>query len=71
MSAVALLKRTPNPSDEDIDQAMSGNICRCGMYGRIRTAIKKASATMPAPPGNDTLEVELMDAETQSSASEV
>lgn len=40
MSAVALLRQTPNPSDEDIDQAMSGNICRCGMYGRIRSAIK-------------------------------
>lgn len=43
MSAVALLKSNSNPSDEDINRAMSGNVCRCGMYGRIRTAIKKAS----------------------------
>lgn len=40
MSAVALLERSPNPSDEEINQAMAGNICRCGMYGRIRKAIK-------------------------------
>ncbi|MEP0201778.1 MAG: (2Fe-2S)-binding protein [Halioglobus sp.] len=40
MSAVALLERSPDPSDEEINQAMAGNICRCGMYGRIRTAIK-------------------------------
>jgi isoquinoline 1-oxidoreductase alpha subunit len=44
MSAVALLKSTPNPSDADIDSAMAGNICRCGTYNRIRTAIKKAAA---------------------------
>lgn len=43
MSAVALLENTPNPTDEDIEQAMSGNICRCGMYGRIKKAIKKAA----------------------------
>ena len=36
MSAVALLKENPAPTDEDIDKAMSGNICRCGTYGRIR-----------------------------------
>lgn len=40
MSAVALMERSPSPSDAEIDQAMSGNICRCGMYGRIRKAIK-------------------------------
>ncbi len=40
MSATALLADNPNPSDADIDAAMSGNICRCGMYGRIRQAIK-------------------------------
>ncbi len=40
MSAAALLVRTPNPSDEDIDRFMSGNICRCGTYQRIRAAIK-------------------------------
>ncbi len=43
MSAAALLTRTPNPSDEDIDRAMSGNICRCGTYQRIRAAIKAAA----------------------------
>ena len=43
MSAVALLKDTPNPTDEDIDRAMAGNICRCGTYVRIRRAIKRAA----------------------------
>ena len=43
MSAWALLKENPNPSDEEIDGAMSGNYCRCGTYHRIRKAIKKAS----------------------------
>jgi len=43
MSAVALLERNPEPSDEDIDTAMSGNICRCGTYTRIRSAIHKAA----------------------------
>ena len=43
MSASALLSNNPNPSDADIDAAMSGNICRCGMYGRIREAIKTTS----------------------------
>ena len=43
MAAAALLKAKPNPSDADIDQAMSGNVCRCGTYGRIREAIKQAS----------------------------
>ena len=49
MSAVALLRETPNPTDADIDAAMRGNICRCGAYGRIRDAIKSAAAQMPAP----------------------
>jgi isoquinoline 1-oxidoreductase alpha subunit len=44
MSAAALLAVTPNPSDKDIDDAMSGNICRCGTYQRIRAAIKDAAA---------------------------
>jgi isoquinoline 1-oxidoreductase alpha subunit len=48
MSAVALLKATPNPSDADIDGAMAGNICRCGTYHRIRIAIKKAAAAKEA-----------------------
>tara|TARA_Y100000385_G_scaffold52545_1_gene49724 strand:+ start:2901 stop:3437 length:537 start_codon:yes stop_codon:yes gene_type:complete len=43
MSAAALLTRNPNPSDEEIDAAMVGNICRCGTYVRIRKAIKGAS----------------------------
>jgi isoquinoline 1-oxidoreductase alpha subunit len=44
MSATALLQATPKPSDADIDNAMSGNICRCGTYGRIRQAIKIAAS---------------------------
>lgn len=43
MSATALLKKKPSPSDKDIDEAMSGNICRCGTYPRIRAAIKQAA----------------------------
>lgn len=45
MSAAALLKSNPKPTDEDIDNAMSGNICRCGTYLRIKEAIKTASKT--------------------------
>lgn len=44
MSAAALLAKTPKPSDEQIDSAMGGNLCRCGMYLRIRRAIHRASA---------------------------
>ena len=44
MSATALLAGNPNPSDADIDDAMSGNICRCGTYVRIREAIKQAAS---------------------------
>ena len=44
MSAVALLRDVPDPTDADIDAAMSGNICRCGAYGRIRQAIKSAAS---------------------------
>ncbi len=43
ISAAALLERNPNPSDADIDNAMSGNICRCGTYTRIRAAIHRAA----------------------------
>jgi isoquinoline 1-oxidoreductase subunit alpha len=43
MSASALIESNPNPSDADIDAAMSGDICRCGTYPRIRAAIKQAS----------------------------
>jgi isoquinoline 1-oxidoreductase alpha subunit len=48
MAAVALLNRKPNPSDQDIDQAMQGHLCRCGTYPRIRKAIKTASRLMKA-----------------------
>jgi isoquinoline 1-oxidoreductase alpha subunit len=43
MSAVALLEQTPNPTDDDIDAAMDGNLCRCGTYPRIRVAILRAA----------------------------
>ncbi|SKC78647.1 (2Fe-2S)-binding protein [Ohtaekwangia koreensis] len=46
MAATALLKKTPNPTDKDIDMAMQGHICRCGTYPRIRKAIKAASQLM-------------------------
>ncbi len=49
MSAAALLAQTPKPTDQDIDGAMSGNICRCGTYQRIRAAIKDAAGLAPAP----------------------
>jgi isoquinoline 1-oxidoreductase alpha subunit len=48
MSATALLKRTPKPSDAEIDSAMAGNICRCGTYARIRSAIKQAASLQGA-----------------------
>jgi isoquinoline 1-oxidoreductase alpha subunit len=46
MSAAALFAATPHPTDEQIDQAMNGNLCRCGSYPRIRRAIKRAAQTM-------------------------
>ena len=49
MSAAALLAENPQPSDGDIDDAMYGNICRCGTYPRIRAAIKQAALAKPAP----------------------
>ena len=48
MSASALLQQNPNPSDADIDDAMSGNLCRCGTYPRIRAAIKQTAKDMQA-----------------------
>lgn len=45
MSAAALLDRNPNPSDEEIESAMNGNLCRCGTYLRIRKAVKTAANT--------------------------
>ncbi len=46
MSATALLNRTPQPTDKDIDDAMGGNLCRCNTYVRIRAAIKQAAGTL-------------------------
>jgi len=46
MSACALLNSKPRPSDEDIDSAMAGNLCRCGTYNQIRAAIKQAAVTL-------------------------
>jgi len=43
MATTALLKQKPRPTDAEIDEAMTGNICRCGTYGRIRSAIKVAA----------------------------
>jgi isoquinoline 1-oxidoreductase alpha subunit len=54
MSAVALLNENPTPSDEDINDAMSGNICRCGMYGRIRKGIKRAAAELSSTTNTQT-----------------
>jgi len=50
MSAAVLLREKPQPSDEDIDQAMTGNICRCGTYPRIRRAIHRAAAIAAGSP---------------------
>ncbi len=47
MSAAALLAKNPLPSDADIDHTMSGNLCRCGTYARIRAAIKQAARDLP------------------------
>ena len=46
MQAVSLLEESPKPTDEDIDNGMSGNLCRCGTYPRIRAAIKQAANVM-------------------------
>src|SRR5436190_15491585 len=48
MSAAVLLREKPNPTDEDIDQALTGNICRCGTYPRIRRAVHRAAEMMKA-----------------------
>ncbi len=55
MSASALLKKKPQPSDADIDQAMNGNICRCGTYPRIRAAIHMAAGVAPGKPAPSAL----------------
>jgi isoquinoline 1-oxidoreductase subunit alpha len=51
MSAAALLAKTPRPTDDDIDNAMAGNLCRCGMYQRIRRAVHRASGSAIAQKG--------------------
>ncbi len=53
MAAVALLEQNPAPSDADIDAAMSGNICRCGTYSRIRRGIKRAATTLAGSTGTE------------------
>ena len=52
MSAVALLRQHPNPTDEDIDRGMSGNICRCGSYPRIKRAIKSMAVISTNSPSD-------------------
>ncbi len=67
MSAVALLNKIPVPNDDDIDKAMSGNVCRCGMYSRIRKAIKSASTQFAKEKAIDS---NAADASLKSSGSE-
>jgi isoquinoline 1-oxidoreductase alpha subunit len=50
MSAVAMLRHVPDPSDDDIDAALSGNLCRCGTYPRIRNAVKAAAKALRSKP---------------------
>jgi aerobic-type carbon monoxide dehydrogenase small subunit (CoxS/CutS family) len=56
MSAAALLASNPRPSDADIDSAMSGNLCRCGTYPRIRRAIHRAAVMIYEPPAPESAE---------------
>ncbi len=58
MSAAALLAKNPEPTDADIDTAMAGNICRCGTYGRIRKAIKRAAGQAVVQNFDPSLEVQ-------------
>jgi isoquinoline 1-oxidoreductase subunit alpha len=53
MAAAALLAQKPKPTDADIDAAMSGNLCRCGTYQRIRTAVHRASELMAGGPAKE------------------
>ena len=62
MSAAALLERNPSPTDDEIEAAMAGNLCRCGTYVRIKSAIKAASGAMTA----STLFYNAMEAEQAS-----
>ncbi len=66
MSAAALLAANTSPTDADINNAMAGNICRCGTYGRIRRAIKRAAGTLAAAE-----QVQHFDPSTVALASEV
>ena len=59
MSAAALLKQNPDPSDDDIDSAMAGNYCRCGTYNRIRSAIHGAAQSLNAQYVNAAQEVKV------------
>jgi isoquinoline 1-oxidoreductase alpha subunit len=52
LAATALLKKTPKPTDQEINAAMSGNLCRCATYNRIRAAIHQAAGTAPAKGDN-------------------
>lgn len=67
MAATALLKSNPTPSDADIDAAMSGNVCRCGTYPRIRRAIHNAAGTVPAAPAAATVPAAAASAATPAS----
>lgn len=53
MSAVALLSRTPDPDEEEIDAAMDGNLCRCGTYGKIQSAVLRAASGGGAAPDGE------------------
>ncbi len=68
MSATALLKQTPNPTDNDIDNFMSGNICRCATYARIRQGIKHAAQSLSQRDQASTDTPLYYDATTESSA---
>ena len=52
MTAAALLARNTDPTDADIDRALRGNLCRCGTYGRIRSAVRRAADTLRSQSGN-------------------
>jgi hypothetical protein len=55
MAAVALLRRVPQPTDEQVDRALAGNLCRCGAYPRIRAAVQRAASLWGAGQGADDL----------------
>jgi isoquinoline 1-oxidoreductase subunit alpha len=57
MSASALLARTPQPTDQDIDASMNGNLCRCGTYIRIRQAIHRAAAIAASKPSTQSAQI--------------